>query len=185
MTVGRKKNDPMDVYETPEEAVVPMLNELSHWRISLGLSNVRHSNVLEPCAGSGSILSVLRERNAKSYAWDAEPRGEGISAIDFLAIDIPPCFDLIITNPPFSKAQAIVDKARSLLVKDGMAAMLLRLAFLESQSRADWWRSWMPERIYVLSKRPSFTGGGTDSAAYAWFIWRNAHRPESADLRLL
>ena len=28
-----------------------------------------------------------------------------------------------------------------------------------------------PAYIYPLAKRPSFTGEGTDSAAYAWWVW--------------
>jgi hypothetical protein len=29
--------------------------------------------------------------------------------------------------------------------------------------------------VHVLSRRPSFTGGGTDSAAYGWFVWRKGY----------
>jgi len=187
VSAGRKKQDPLDVYDTPEDAVLPILNEIAMWRHGSNLKrlHMKETAILEPCAGSGAILSLLRDRNHAAIGWDIAPQAEGVCAVDFLAIDLPPCFDLIITNPPFSKAQEIIDKARSLLLPDGMAVMLLRLAYLESQTRAEWWKAWMPERIYVLSKRPSFTGKGTDSAAYAWFVWRNGPRFESSDLRLL
>jgi hypothetical protein len=49
---------------------------------------------------------------------------------------------------------------------------LLRLAFLEGQKRAPFWKAQPPYSVSVLAKRPSFTGGGTDSAAYAFFEWR-------------
>jgi len=32
--------------------------------------------------------------------------------------------------------------------------------------------------LHVISKRPSFTGGGTDATEYAWFIWDNTDRIE-------
>jgi hypothetical protein len=49
--------------------------------------------------------------------------------------------------------------------------MLLRLAFLESRRRVAFWRANPLARLYVLARRPSFVGTGTDMAAYAWFGW--------------
>lgn len=49
--------------------------------------------------------------------------------------------------------------------------MLLRLAFLESKKRCDFWQKHPVSKLYVLSERPSFTGAGTDATAYAWFVW--------------
>ena len=48
---------------------------------------------------------------------------------------------------------------------------LLRINFLGSQKRYDFWQQFPPDGLYVLSKRPSFTGKGTDSIDYAWFVW--------------
>jgi hypothetical protein len=57
--------------------------------------------------------------------------------------------------------------------------MLLRLNFLGSSVRAQFMRSHTPD-VYVLPNRPSFTGNGTDSIEYTWFVWRhgNAGRAE-------
>jgi hypothetical protein len=51
--------------------------------------------------------------------------------------------------------------------------MLLRLAFVESARRFVWWERHGARlaHVYALAERPSFTGGGTDSAAYGWFVW--------------
>ena len=50
--------------------------------------------------------------------------------------------------------------------------MLLRLSFLESKGRVKFHQDF-PADVYVLAKRPSFTGDGkADSCAYAWFVWR-------------
>ena len=49
--------------------------------------------------------------------------------------------------------------------------MLLRINFLGSQKRYDFWQQFPPDGLFILSKRPSFTGKGTDSIDYAWFVW--------------
>lgn len=36
-------------------------------------------------------------------------------------------------------------------------------------------RSHTPD-IYVLPNRPSFSGKGTDSIEYAWFVWRKENK---------
>lgn len=36
--------------------------------------------------------------------------------------------------------------------------------------RADFHRR-HPSDVFVLPRRPSFTGGGTDATEYAWFVW--------------
>lgn len=51
---------------------------------------------------------------------------------------------------------------------------LLRTNFLESKKRFEWWQDKPPTKLYVLSKRPSFTGKGTDATSYSWFIWEKS-----------
>jgi hypothetical protein len=75
--------------------------------------------------------------------------------------------DVIIMNPPYKLAMEFVEHA---IESAGVTVCLLRLAFLASQKRAAFWRE-HPADVYVLPKRPSFTGGGTDSTDYAWFVW--------------
>ena len=75
-------------------------------------------------------------------------------------------------NPPYSSAKEFVEKSLKLLNKDGVLIFLLRTAFLESKSRYEFWQQNPISGLYVLSKRPSFTGKGTDATSYSWFIWR-------------
>lgn len=96
--------------------------------------------------------------------------------------------DLILTNPPYKIALEFVEKAllEASLTEDvnvhgriprhekgvpqGVVAMLLRLPWLASQKRAAFLRKNTPS-VYVLSRRPSFTGQGTDATDYAWMVW--------------
>jgi hypothetical protein len=76
-------------------------------------------------------------------------------------------------NPPYSHAEAFIRKHMTLLDAGGHCVQLLRLAFLEGQRRRrGLWKEFPAKTIYVLGKRPSFTGDGrTDATAYAIFLW--------------
>ena len=86
-------------------------------------------------------------------------------------MDIKTKYDVIIGNPPYSMAQEFIDKCLTLLNPGGRLIFLLRTNFLESKKRFTWWQDKIPSGLYVLSKRPSFTGKGTDATSYSWFIW--------------
>lgn len=103
---------------------------------------------------------------------------------DFLLMDATPAFDLVIGNPPYKYAEQFVRQSFKLLEQGGYLVMLLRLNFLESQTRATGlWRQHPPLEVVVSSKRVSFTGDGkTNATAYAYFIWQKGY---TGDTRLL
>lgn len=72
-----------------------------------------------------------------------------------------------VGNPPYSLAMEFVQQSMGLA---GTVCMLLRLPWMAGQKRAPFHRE-HPSDVYVLPKRPSFTGKGTDSCDYAWFVW--------------
>jgi len=63
----------------------------------------------------------------------------------------------------------------------GHIFFLLRLAMLESQRRArGLWQEHRPKKVYVLGRRPSFTGNGkTDATAYALYLWQKGWQGET------
>jgi len=95
---------------------------------------------------------------------------------DFLSLDKEKFqrYDVIIGNPPYSLAKEFIDKSLELLAPGGRLIFLLRTNFLESAKRFAWWQDTLPNRLYVLHKRPSFTGKGTDATSYSWFIWEKS-----------
>ncbi|MCU7837622.1 MAG: hypothetical protein KZQ83_20580 [gamma proteobacterium symbiont of Taylorina sp.] len=113
----------------------------------------------EPCAGDGAIYDLIPMDNKD---WSEIQQGR-----DYLENNHKPV-DLIITNPPYRLAQEFIIKA---LTHGKTVIMLLRLNFLESQARYEFWQANPPSHIITLSKRPSFTGKGSDSTGYAWFVW--------------
>lgn len=175
MTSGRKRNDALDRYDTPPEVTQAFLAAWKPEHSGDWMSSV----ILEPAAGAGAMLGPLAERfrEAQLAALDINPRAEGIAADDFLRPRFTAQFDLVFTNPPYNQAMEFAVQGLNVTRHGGYVVLLLRLAFLESQKRASWLRENMPESVWVLSKRPSFDGKGTDSAAYAWFVWRKGQHP--------
>lgn len=163
------KRRPLDDYPTPE------------WVIRAIAPFVAGSTVLDPCCGAGAILDVFRERGAQVHgielsperAAEARAKGYQVTEADALAHDWPAA-DLIITNPPFSRAQEFAEKAIRSVKPGGTVALLLRLGFLESKARMSFHRA-NGSSVYVLASRPSFIGGKTDKTPYGWFLWGAKH----------
>lgn len=134
----------------------------------------RFDAILDPACGDGRILDALSRRwGRECFGIDNRPVSwPGAVLGDALAIEWP-AVDLIVTNPPYSKAQGFVRKAIAQLGagKAKTVAMLLRMGWLEAVGNYDW-NAAHPSRVAVLSPRPSFTDdGGTDGATYGWFLW--------------
>lgn len=163
------KRDPSDFYETPAWCVEALLPHLRPF-----------ASVLDPAAGRGAILDAVRAARPdvetagiELDAERAEVCGTKHRTICGDALRCPwPVGDLVLANPPFSYAIefANVGAVGALCGMHGESAMLCRLGLLAGQRRRDFWRS-HPADVWVLSKRPSFTGKGTDSADYCWAVW--------------
>ncbi|URC22729.1 hypothetical protein KASHIRA_01550 [Serratia phage vB_SmaM-Kashira] len=140
-----------DLYETPKWCVdsilkiIPIRNDWSY---------------MEPCRASGRFYNHM----PIGSAW-----GEIRHGIDYLKTEYNIRVDCILTNPPFLLAQEFVEKAH----KDAdVVIMLLRLGFLESQRREEFWKQYPLNHLITLSRRPSFTEDGkTDGAGYGYFVW--------------
>jgi hypothetical protein len=160
----------LDLYETPESAVVALL------RIeTLPL------RIWEPAAGRGAIVNVLRAHGRHVIASDVADYGFPLDfASDFLTTTLPPrgC-GAIVTNPPYQFAEQFVAHALGLCPR---VIMLLRLAFLESERRTNILEQRGLARIHVFRKRlpmmhrDGWTGPRASSAIpFAWFCWDRDH----------
>ena len=101
----------------------------------------------EPCRGDARIVSFLESKGLTTTSTEIR---EGQDFFDW-----DDKTDLIFTNPPFSIAQEFIEHS---LPRAKCVVMLLRINFLGSKKRYDFWKENEPDAIYVLSKRPSFTG---------------------------
>jgi hypothetical protein len=89
---------PQDAYDTPPEAVEPLIPHLSYGTM-----------FVEPCAGAGNLVIHLENAGMSCQrAYDIEPRAPGVERIDALELDRDQCggtsADCIITNPPWTRS---------------------------------------------------------------------------------
>ena len=164
----RNKND---FYETPQNCI---LNFLQHHPLD------PNAVILDPCAGTGAFPKALRQAGYLNQI-DAIDVDESVYDVvdannrhceDFLKLEPPYEYDVIFSNPPYSLAEEFIRKAFTLVNKEKFEIIyLLRLNFLESKKRHDFWQEYMVNDLYVLSNRPSFTGNGTDCTSYAFYVF--------------
>ncbi len=166
-----------DTYATPAWCVHRLLDRIGH--------TLPRGRWLEPCAGDGAIIRAVEAwGNVSGYPFTEVPVTWATNDVRTIYPTVPCvyerfigdylfwrdgiCADVVITNPPYSLAQPIIERA---LTHARIVIMLLRLNFIASARRAAFMLNNPPD-VYVLPNRPSFTGGGTDAIEYAWFVWR-------------
>ena len=155
----RKVNDH---YDTPFYTIRSLLNV-----------HIIQYPVLEPCAGNLAIVNMLKYE--KVYSMDINPESPAQMHCDYLTRQHVPVCQTIITNPPFNLAQGIIEKALLDIGTGGEVIMLLRLNFLGAQKRKQFWQDTPLKHVFVLSKRPCFINGKSDSIEHAWFIWQDGY----------
>lgn len=171
----------LDFYQTPVEDVEKFL------RTSVLVPN--DGIVLEPSAGEGNISNVIKNlrKDATVVSGDVEERSYKLDYVgDFLTQRFARAVHCVITNPPFSHAEAFIRKGLE-ICPTGDVIMLLKLAFLETQGRADLfnmghlrevWVSRSRINCYAPSTPVSSTGRRTNSStmAMAWFVFNRNYQ---------
>ncbi len=75
---------------------------------------------------------------------------------------------MIITNPPYTLAMQFLQKS---LREAETVIYLLRLNFLGSVARKEFWEQNKPTHIFVITPRPRFVNGQSDACEYGWLVW--------------
>lgn len=167
--------EPNDYYATDPRAVEMLLSQESF-----------SENIWEPACGEGHISKVLEVHGHNVLSTDLIDRGYGTGGMNFL--EETRMFDGdIITNPPYKHGKEFVEKALELVRPGNKVAMLMKLTFLEGQSRRDLFRNRPPQTVYVSSSRLECGKNGcfkgSSAVAYAWFVWRKGYpRPNSLEM---
>lgn len=169
MTTEAQEADP-EFFETPPYCVDRLLMHV----------DLPGGRWLEPGAGHGAIIRAVNARRTDVdwTACDIRPDAERhlrelvrtVHVGDFLyPYTVPGEFDLVLGNPPFSKAARFIQRGLELAPR---VVYLLRAAFHESTERIRFFRRIGVPDTYVIPDRPSFDGRGNDSAMYAWLEFR-------------
>ena len=167
----RKRDDWIDFYQTPTWAIEKLLElEKFEW------------NILEPCSWAGAISKVLEKNWYFVVSWDIRT-DEWVyweKWINFLTDSDYYTTQNIITNPPYKYAQEFIEK--SLEVSENKVCMILKLSFLESIWRYEFFKNTPLKKVYVFCKRvnmyPEWTEKPKNSwtIAYAWYIWEKWYK---------
>lgn len=161
------KRRPLDAYYSPTWAVDELIKHLEDELLNPG----RHL-VLEPCCGDGAISNRLRSHGFQVVTNDMNQTVDAQYQYDYLDSPRLPKVgaEWIITNPPFSLAFPMLQKALDEVLIG--VAFLLRLSFLEPTYNRSEFLSQNPPTGLIITPRISFTkDGNTDSVTTAWMVW--------------
>ena len=184
----RRKSGPeaLDYFPTPPFATRALCEYLAD-----ELGSLDRLSAWEPACGELHMVRPLREYFASVRASDVHRYCDDHDLIDFtLTGATEPPVDFVITNPPFTLAQEFIETG--LRVARIGVAMLVRSAFLESESRLDELFSITPpslvlqfaERVVMLEGRlvrkgdidPRSDKPASSATAYCWLVWLNVDR---------
>lgn len=186
MTEGKGKNfskanrgqrNANDFYQTPYSMTEQLLCRLR-------IRNLKR--VLEPAAGAGAILKVLRENGVDCSGYDLSRDG-----LDFME-DMPGSADWIITNPPFSRSLDFIQQCKR-VARRGFW-LLMPIEYLHGQERFEKVynaRDGYPlKHVCIFTRRAMLSDTVRDDGCYptgmvtwAWYGWerttlfRRAHKP--------
>ena len=146
------QNDKFDDLYTPEYAVTPLINYLT-----TGL-------IIWECTdfGESKITKVLQDNNYVVTGTDI------IKGFDFLNHTADFHFDMIITNPPYTKKNQFLAKCYEY---DKPFALLLPLTALESAERGKLYKKYGIS-VIILDRRVNFSK--TSNNVWfntSWFCW--------------
>jgi len=189
--INSKKRKLRDHYATPEWCIHPMADAL--YNIIAQDTFIHPFYLCDIGAGDGRIADICKKKLASKIKTHCllidlvqaktTPKGCRWLIKDFMKLNLDKLFTnkympkLFVSNPPFSASNKIVFKTVEYLntCQTGLAVFLLRVNWLGSTTRSTWLQANPPQKLLVVTPRPSFTGKGTDASEYAWFMWSTSN----------
>lgn len=146
-----KNSTNFDELYTPKYAVEPLLKYLG---------NNKGITIWCPCDTQDSeVVKILSDAGYKVIASHID------DGTDFLTCTPPEDFDMVITNPPYSIKDKIINRCYSL---NKPFALLLPLTALEGTRRHELFKNGIG--VVVLDKRVDFNGKGKCWYNTSWFV---------------
>ena len=175
----KKASKAHDRYLTPPRLVRAAFEQLFELH---GERVYQAEHFLEPGAGPGPFVSLApqyftRLKKAIGVELYHKDRGSDYELVrtDFLKWETKLRFDVVMSNPPYTWAEAFIRKTYELLKPGGVALFLVRIGMAGSKKRRPLWREVLLDELWLCRPRPSFVAAGSsDSAEYAFFMM---HRP--------
>lgn len=180
--VDWERPDENQFYPTPPEATEALIRAMPH---------LAGGKYWECACGDGRLAKVLEYHGCKVICTDLIDRGYGEGGVDFLATTRPRA-SKIITNPPFTLAQAFIEHAMRLHLEE--VWMLLKTNYYQTANRQGFKARIRPKYKLELSWRIDSLGLGNGALDCAWFgfvrdysgptIWDTLVKPKMGNLDL-
>lgn len=171
--VSAYDRDPHNFYVEPAWAV----------RALLEVERPFNFDVMDPCAGSGTIPHTLRAAGVYAYGCDLIERGFGNTLLSVGCLretirNWRPCN--IVSNPPYDRWEEVVEIGFD--AGADRTCLILPIRYVEGIERAKWYRRYTPARKWNFSQRVDMPPHGKPVVArdgkkkrgnkqYAWFVW--------------
>lgn len=178
-TNGNEFREENDYYATCPETLERFLDKIKEDNIVLS------PNIWECAVGGGHLAEVLKKYGYNVQYSDLVDRGyPGTIIFDFLnKLTTPIIYEGdILTNPPYSLALEFIETALSRVNEGNRVIMLLKIQFLEGQSRKEFYKQNPPKYIYVFSDRQTcyingdFSVKKGSTVCYAWYVWEKGFK---------
>lgn len=186
---------PNDHYPTPGKLA---------WAITQRLGQLVPAvvGVVEPSAGTGGFIRASRHvwPGAEIIGVDVDPAmqqpmldaGADFAIIadwlDVAAYGLVPGV-LVLGNPPFGQARPHIEASIRALCTGDHAAYLLRMGFMGSRKRVDFWKRYPARYLVPLVPRPNFLRGkkgkSGDNSEYGVFVWQKGYHGPTEVLETL
>jgi len=173
---GAEERQVRDYYATDPQALFDLFSAVKK---DEGNSFWKGNNIWEPACGDGNLSNAMRELGYTVHETDIHDYGTGHKVLDFLEYDKPDEWKgNIVTNPPYNIGKKFIEKALESIGEGYKAAFLMRIQFLESKGRHEFFKKFPPKFVYVFSSRirifknndqVKYSGG--QPLCYAWLIW--------------
>lgn len=171
--------EPLDYYATSPIASEKFIKSIKEFNIDIG------NKIWECCVGEGNIKKVFEDYNYQVVGTDIIERNYPIdNKFNFLELDKNPYPNYtILTNPPFKNSLLFVKKAINLIQDGEYAVFFLKIQFLESKARYEFFKENPPKYVLIHSSRvrcyknndiEKFSKGNI--ACYCWYIWEKGYK---------
>jgi len=124
--------------------------------------------VLEPAAGDGAMVNVLKAAGLDVTGQDYKDYGGGFPLVDFMFFDEKGTYDNVITNPPFSLFTEFASKALGVARKK--VALIYYPGGMCSYKVSTFLKAHPPKVVYLLVKKMT-VNGKPSIFNHCWIVW--------------
>lgn len=141
-----------------------------------------NNNVLDPAVGGGHLVKPLIKGGYNVNGIDIVDRGHpNTIKANFLESDKRFEGDIVV-NPPYKYAKEFIEKSLETVGYGNKVFAFLKIQFLESKGRREFFKENPPKRVWVSSSRivcaknGDFSDVKSSAVCYCWYVWEKGYK---------